>query len=87
MSVLYFIGIKMNKAELTAILKVDGFKDHSLAGVDRLVKYRGLDQITVSWGTGRVFVRIQHPDGADEVSNYSLTDSRNYELLKKFIVK
>ncbi len=77
----------MNKAELTAILKVDGFKDHSLAGVDRLVKYRGLDQITVSWGTGRVFVRIQHPDGADEVSNYSLTDSRNYELLKKFIVK
>ena len=87
MSVLYFIGIKMNKAELTARLKVDGFKDHSLAGVDRLVKYRGLDQITVSWGSTRVFIRIQHPDGADSVSNYSLTDPRNYELLKKFVVK
>lgn len=77
----------MNKAELTASLKLDGFKDHSLAGTDRLVKYQGMDQITISWGTARVFVRIQHPNGADSVSNYSLSDPRNYELLKKFIEK
>lgn len=77
----------MNKAELTAALKIDGFKDHHIAGTDRLVKYIGLDLVTISWGSVRVFVRIQHPDGADSVNNYSLTDPRNYELIKKFISK
>jgi|JI10StandDraft_1071094.scaffolds.fasta_scaffold183708_3 hypothetical protein len=77
----------MNKAELTARLKLDGFKDHSLAGTDRLVKYSGLDQITVSWGSTRVFVRVQHPDGADSIRSVSLNHPKNYELLKKFIVK
>lgn len=77
----------MNKAELTASLKLEGFKDHSLAGTDRLVKYIGLDLVTVSWGTARVFVRIQHPDGADDIMSCSLNHPRNLQVIKEFLSK
>ena len=77
----------MNKAELTAELKLEGFKDHHLAGTDRLVKYQGLDLITISWGEVRVFVRVQHPDGADDTMSVSINHPHNYELIKKFIEK